>query len=119
MINEALFSSKSDEWTTPQDIFQRLNEEFNFNLDPCANAQNHKCDTFYTIENDGLSHSWGGTECFAIRHTVKLINGLKRHIERADRIIRLLCYLFQQGQTRDIFTILFIEEQKFVLLKVG
>ncbi len=29
------FSSKSNEWTTPQYLFDELNEEFNFTLDPC------------------------------------------------------------------------------------
>lgn len=64
MINKALFTSNSDEWSTPHDIFQRLNEEFNFNLDPCANHENHKCDTYYTVDDDGLSQSWGGHRVF-------------------------------------------------------
>ena len=28
------FSSKSNEWTTPQHLFDELNQEFNFTLDP-------------------------------------------------------------------------------------
>lgn len=117
MINEALFSSNSDDWSTPHDIFQRLNKEFNFNLDPCASHENHKCNTYYTVGNDGLSQPWGGAECFAIHHIVKLINGLKRHIEKADRTTRLLCCLFRQEQIQGIFTTSFIKEQKSDLLK--
>ena len=64
MINEALFTSNSDDWATPHDIFQRLNKEFNFNLDPCASHENHKCNTYYTVDNDGLSQSWGGCRVF-------------------------------------------------------
>ena len=64
MINKALFTSNSDDWVTPHDIFQRLNKEFNFNLDPCASHENHKCDTYYTVDNDGLSQSWGGYRVF-------------------------------------------------------
>jgi phage N-6-adenine-methyltransferase len=60
MISNVFFTSNSDEWATPAEIFKMLDDEFSFNLDPCANSQNHKCDTFYTVENDGLSHSWGG-----------------------------------------------------------
>ena len=53
------FSSKSDDWATPQDFFDKLNEEFHFDLDPCADENNHKCDFYYTKEQDGLSKNWG------------------------------------------------------------
>ena len=62
MINEALFTSNSDEWATPDDFFEKLNKEFCFNLDPCASHENHKCNTYYTVDNDGLSQSWGGVQ---------------------------------------------------------
>ena len=29
------FSSASDNWSTPRDVYNKLNEEFNFNDDPC------------------------------------------------------------------------------------
>ena len=54
------YSSKTDEWATPQDFFDKLDREFHFTLDPCANEQNHKCDRFYTREQNGLSKNWGG-----------------------------------------------------------
>lgn len=60
MANMAVhYSSKTDEWATPQDFFDQLNKEFHFTLDPCANDQNHKCEKFYTKEQDGLSKDWG------------------------------------------------------------
>lgn len=58
MINEALFSSDSSEWSTPQDFYDRLNLEFNFELDPCATDENHKCDLYFTKETDGLKQDW-------------------------------------------------------------
>ena len=61
---QACLSSKTDNWSTPQDFFDKLNDEFHFNLDPCANEENHKCDLFYTKEQDGLTKDWGGTRCF-------------------------------------------------------
>ncbi len=60
MMNKGLFSSNSNEWSTPKDFFQALDAEFHFNLDPCATPQNAKCERFYTIENDGLAQNWGG-----------------------------------------------------------
>lgn len=64
MKAETLFSSKSDEWSTPQDIFDDLDREFHFTLDPCATAENHKCDRYYTAEQNGLEKSWGGEIVF-------------------------------------------------------
>ena len=61
---ETMFSSKSEEWGTPQDFFDKLNEEFNFTLDPCADELNHKCTNYYTKEQDGLSKSWRGETVF-------------------------------------------------------
>ena len=54
-----MFSSASGEWATPQDFFDKLNEEFGFTLDPCANSKNHKCDKYFTKEQDGLVQDWG------------------------------------------------------------
>lgn len=42
-----MFSSKSDEWATPQDFFDRLDAEFCFSLDAAAGSGNHKCETWY------------------------------------------------------------------------
>ena len=72
------YSSKSNEWSTPQDFFNELNKEFDFNLDPCATKENAKCSNFYTKEDDGLSQSWDGGRVFCnppygreIKHWVK------------------------------------------------
>lgn len=59
-----MFSSKSDEWETPQNLFDELNKEFHFTLDPCSTHDNHKCEKYYTMEDDGLSKSWLGETIF-------------------------------------------------------
>ncbi|ARM68492.1 DNA N-6-adenine-methyltransferase [Staphylococcus haemolyticus] len=58
------FSSKSNEWTTPQHLFDELNQEFNFTLDPCATEENAKCSKHFTIEDDGLSKDWSNDVVF-------------------------------------------------------
>lgn len=58
------FSSKSNEWTTTQYLFDELNEEFNFTLDPCATDENAKCSKYFTIEDDGLSKDWSNDVVF-------------------------------------------------------
>lgn len=60
-MDKVIFSSNSDEWATPQAIFEELNKEFHFTLDPCATAMNAKCSKFFTKEDDGLAQNWGGT----------------------------------------------------------
>ena len=59
-MNDALFSSKSEEWATPQDFFDDLNDEFHFDLDPCAADNNHKCEAYFTKADNGLAQSWEG-----------------------------------------------------------
>lgn len=64
-INGGLFSSATPEWATPQSLFDELNAEFHFTLDPCATKENAKCPKFYTKEDDGLSQNWeGGTSVY-------------------------------------------------------
>ncbi len=57
---ETMFSSNTDQWATPQEFFDELNREFNFNLDTCADETNHKCETYFDKAIDGLKQSWGG-----------------------------------------------------------
>ena len=54
------FSSKTDQWATPQWFFEKYNNIFNFTLDVCADECNKKCDRYYTKEQDGLSQEWDG-----------------------------------------------------------
>lgn len=55
---DLMFSSANEIWATPQDLFDDLNNEFGFTLDPCALAENAKCDRFFTPEINGLKQSW-------------------------------------------------------------
>lgn len=63
-MNRGRFTSTNSEWTTPQDLFDRLNQEFNFTLDPCATSENAKCSQYFTKQEDGLSQNWGGHRVF-------------------------------------------------------
>lgn len=57
---KVLFSSKEEKWATPQDFFDKLNDEFHFTLDAAASSDNAKCANYFTEEQDGLVQSWGG-----------------------------------------------------------
>lgn len=58
------FSSKSNEWGTPQWLFESLDREFGFNLDPCSTNENAKCKRHFTLAEDGLSRDWSGQTVF-------------------------------------------------------
>jgi phage N-6-adenine-methyltransferase len=64
MNTELMFSSKNNEWETPQTLFDELNKEFNFTLDPCSTHKNHKCNKYFTIEEDGLKQDWSNERPF-------------------------------------------------------
>jgi phage N-6-adenine-methyltransferase len=52
--------SKNECWETPQDLFDRLDAEFDFDTDVCALPHSAKCANYYTPEDDGLAQVWGG-----------------------------------------------------------
>ena len=64
MNTDLMFSSKSDEWYTPEDFYKKLNKEFNFTLDPCATKDSAKCKKYYTKNDNGLIKSWQGETVF-------------------------------------------------------
>ena len=75
---KAMISSKDMSWETPQDFFDKLDEEFHFTLDPCATPETAKCKKFYTKKDDGLIQDWEGEIVFCnppygseIKHWVK------------------------------------------------
>lgn len=64
MITKGLMSSNTDDWATPIKFYEELDKEFDFDLDPCATHENHKCKKYYTKEENGLIHSWKNRRVF-------------------------------------------------------
>lgn len=64
MNTDLMFSSKSNEWATPQSLFDELDREFHFTLDPCATPENAKCKKYYTKADNGLAQDWTGETVF-------------------------------------------------------
>lgn len=52
--------SATDNWATPQDLFDALHREFRFTVDVAASRENAKLPRFYTVDDDGLSQVWSG-----------------------------------------------------------
>lgn len=64
MLNSALFSSDKMNWETPKSLFSELDAEFHFTLDAAASVDNHKCDKFFTVDDNSLAKSWKGETVF-------------------------------------------------------
>ena len=59
MSNAYYNKSETVEWGTPQQFFDNMNKRFGpFTLDAAASHKNHKCEYYYTKEDDALSLSW-------------------------------------------------------------
>lgn len=63
-MDKALLSTGKDDWETPKDFYEKLDDEFHFTLDPCCTHENAKCKKHYTKDDDGLSRDWGGEVVF-------------------------------------------------------
>lgn len=90
-----IMSSDSVEWTTPQGLFDGLNEKYHFTLDPCATAENAKCGRYFTAEDDGLKQSWRGERVFCNppygrHHTKRWVRKCAEEAEDPNTLIVLL-----------------------------
>jgi len=63
-LNDGMYSSATEEWATPQELFDRLDDEFHFTLDPCSTDENAKCRKHYTKAENGLLQDWTGETVF-------------------------------------------------------
>ena len=62
--NNGRYNGNGREWQTPPEVFDPLNEEFRFTLDPCATPENAKCSRYFTEDEDGIEQDWGTERVF-------------------------------------------------------
>lgn len=60
-MEKVMFTSGKTDWETPDWLFQRLNREFKFDLDVCADGDNCKLWNYLSEEVDALDCEWLGT----------------------------------------------------------
>ena len=58
VISSDLSSDDKNSWSTDPAVFEAFNREFHFVLDAAASDSNHKCDLYFTKEDDALTEDW-------------------------------------------------------------
>jgi len=62
MINHGLFTSNKEDWETPGNFFNSLNEKYHFKWDLAASNDNAKCNNYFTHDDNSLEQNWGGLD---------------------------------------------------------
>jgi len=83
-----------DHFETPKAFYKKLDSIYQFTLDPASSQENHKCERYFTMDDDGLAQNWEG-------HTVFVnppYSQNKRWIEK--------CYLEGQKENTKVVTLI-------------
>lgn len=91
MTTNVHFSSATDLHATPQDFFDKLNAEFSFTLDVCATAENAKCATYYTKNEDGLAQLWAGVVWMNPPYGREIIKWMRKANDAAKNGATVVC----------------------------
>ena len=94
------FSSKTDLWATPQDFFDKLHAEFDFNLDVCATPENAKCARYFTKLDDGLAQDWRGVVWMNPPYGREIGAWMKKASESAQGGATVVCLVPARTDTR-------------------
>ncbi len=94
------FSSKSDNWETPQNLFDELNSIFNFTTDVCASADNKKCQHYYDVEMNGLKQDWVGTCWMNPPYGREIIKWMKKAYESSLNGTTVVCLVPARTDTK-------------------
>lgn len=101
-ISKAIFSSTHQDWGTPQYLFNFLNKRFGFELDPCANDYNHKCDTYFTEQENGLEREWTFVESAFVNspYNREVAKWIKKSYHEAKRGMVVVCLIAARTDTK-------------------
>ena len=93
------FSSETDVWATPQDFFDKLNKEFKFELDVCANHENAKCRKYFTESDNGLLQEWKGIVWMNPPYGREIDEWIKKAYESAQEGATVVCLIPSRTDT--------------------
>lgn len=98
------FSSKRDDWETPQNLFDLLNSYFKFTLDVCALPGNAKCERYFTPEIDGLNQDWSANKSDVIwlnpPYGREIVKWIKKAYESSLKGVTVVCLVPSRTDTK-------------------
>jgi phage N-6-adenine-methyltransferase len=94
------FSSKSDNWSTPQYVYDQLSNDYGpFILDVCADEQNAKCENYIDEEMDGLKTEWYG-KCFMNPPYSSVSDWMEKAYKESLRGVMTVCLVPARTDTK-------------------
>lgn len=100
-LTSGLFTSRTEEWETPQYVFDILNKDFKFQIDVCATSENSKCKIFFNKTVDGLQQEWSPFRCWMNPPYGKNISRwMKKAFHESKRGALVVCLIPARTDTR-------------------
>ncbi len=90
-MNTVHFMSEKMDWGTPQELFDRLNQEFHFTLDVCALPENAKCKRFFSSKENGLLQKWTGVCWMNPPYGREIEQWMQKALQESDRGATVVC----------------------------
>jgi phage N-6-adenine-methyltransferase len=90
-MNTVHFMSEKMDWGTPQELFDRLNQEFHFTLDICALPENAKCKRFYSPKENGLQQKWSGVCWMNPPYGREIEQWMQKALQESERGATVVC----------------------------
>ena len=90
MVNKGLFSSISVHWATPREVYDKLNEEFHFNDDPCP---------LHSVANR-LNTDWGTCVFMNPPYGREITGWLRKAYEESLKGKTIVCLLPSRTDTK-------------------
>ena len=100
MNTDVMFSSKDQTWETPQNLFDKLDEEFNFTLDVCATDETAKCDNYFTPKENGLIQEWRGNCWMNPPYGREIGIWIKKAWEESKKGAKVVCLIPARTDTK-------------------
>ena len=89
-INGGLFTSATAHWSTPVELYEKLDNEFHFNDDPCP----------LHSETDGLNRAWGERTFMNPPYGRQIGDWLRKAYEESQLGKTIVCLIPSRTDTR-------------------
>ena len=90
-MNTVHFMSEKMDWGTPQELFDRLNQEFHFTLDVCALPENAKCKRFFSPKENGLQQKWTSVCWMNPPYGREIEKWMEKALQESERGATVVC----------------------------